>query len=66
VSKRPKSRETAIARTPRLQVTNLEGLKLDGKNANRGTARGAEMLDRSLADYLPDSRYKTQEANKSA
>lgn len=26
-------------------------LRLDAKNANRGTARGAEMLDRSLAEH---------------
>jgi len=32
-------------------ISNIQDLKLDKKNANRGTSRGAEMLDRSLADY---------------
>jgi len=33
------------------QTTNLDDLKLDARNANRGTKRGAAMLDRSLAEY---------------
>jgi hypothetical protein len=33
------------------QITNLDALKLDGRNANRGTKRGAAMLDPSLAEY---------------
>jgi hypothetical protein len=34
----------------RLHVSSLENLKLDEKNANRGTRRGAEMLDYSLSE----------------
>ena len=35
----------------KLQTKSISDLKLDAKNANRGTERRAEMLDRSLAEY---------------
>jgi hypothetical protein len=33
----------------KVRVSNIADLKLDKRNANRGTERGSEMLDRSRA-----------------
>jgi DNA modification methylase len=35
----------------KVRVSDIADLKLDKRNANRGTERDSEMLDRSLADY---------------
>jgi DNA modification methylase len=35
----------------KVHINSIQDLKLDKRNVNRGTARGAHMLDRSLASY---------------
>jgi len=35
----------------KVHISSIQDLKLDKRNVNRGTARGAHMLDRSLASY---------------